>query len=330
MQRTTPIGIILKMTVLNLCALSAVLVTSLVHAEDSFPKRSVTIVVPYSAGGVTDYFARQIGFKLSKFWGQPVIVDNRAGGGTVIGTQMVSKAPADGYTLLFTSYGFTTNEVLRKDLPYSPSALRPIALLGSSHNVLLVTNRLRDKSLKDMLEGAKATPGSLKLASSGIGSSPHIAAEQFAQKTGVDFIHVPYKGQGPAMSDLIAGIVDGMFDGMSSYAQVKGGRVRAVAIAAMQRHPAAPEIPTFKELGVDLVSGTWFGLFAPAATPPLVVTKINADMRAALQGEELKAQIEKTGLSILTSSAADFEEFLNRESANLQGLVDRGAKIDLH
>jgi tripartite-type tricarboxylate transporter receptor subunit TctC len=195
-----------------------------VQAQEPFPKRSVTIVVPYSAGGVTDYFARQIAFKLSKTWGQPVIVDNRAGAGTIIGTQMVSRAPADGYTLLFTSYGFTANAVLRKNLPYSAASFRPVAMLGSSHNVLLVTNRLRGKSLKELLEDAKSRPGSLKLASSGLGSSPHIGAELFAKQVGIDFVHVPYKGQGPAMSDLIAGSVDGMLDGMSSYSQVKGGR----------------------------------------------------------------------------------------------------------
>lgn len=320
----------LTRTIRALWVAAAVVATPCLQAQQLFPKRSVTIVVPYSAGGVTDYFARQMGFKLSKIWGQPVVVDNRAGGGTIIGTQLVAKAPADGYTLLFTSYGFTANQVLRKNLPYMTAAFRPVALLGTSHNVLLVTNRLKGKSLDDLLAEAKATPGSLKLGSSGLGSSPHIGAELFAKQTGIDFIHVPYKGQGPAMSDLIAGAVDGMFDGMSSYSQVKGGYVGAVAIAANQRHPAAPEIPTFKELGVDLVAGTWFGLLAPAATPDAVVAKINADMREALQDKELKAQIAKTGLSVSTSSPEAFGDFLSQESAKLQNLVDRGVKFDLN
>ena len=320
----------MKNLVRTLCLTAAVTAAPCLHAKEPFPERSVTIVVPYSAGGVTDYFARQVGLRLSRMWGQPVIVDNRAGGGTIIGTQLVSKAPADGYTLLFTSYGFTANQVLRKNLPYSTAAFRPVALLGTSHNVLLVTNRLKDKSLNDLLTDAKANPGSLKLASSGLGSSPHIGAEFFAKKTGIDFTHVPYKGQGPAMSDLTAGIVDGMFDGMSSYSQVKAGQVAAVAIAAHQRHPAAPEIPTFKELGVDLVSGTWFGMLAPAATPDAVVAKINADMRQALQDEELKAQIAKTGLSISTSSPEAFGQFLSQEAGKLQNLVHQGVKIDLN
>jgi|EndMetStandDraft_2_1072991.scaffolds.fasta_scaffold00456_11 tripartite-type tricarboxylate transporter receptor subunit TctC len=322
-------GVTLKHIVRALWVTAAVLAAPCLQAQELFPQRGVTIVVPYSAGGVTDYFARQIGLRLSRMWGQAVIVDNRAGGGTIIGTQLVSKAPADGYTLLFTSYGFTANQVLRRNLPYSTAAFRPVALLGSSHNVLLVTNRLKGKSLNDLLAEAKANPGSLKLASSGLGSSPHIGAEFFAKKTGIDFTHVPYKGQGPAMTDLIAGIADGMFDGMSSYSQVKAGRVGAVAIAAPQRHPAAPEIPTFKELGVDLVSGTWFGILAPAATPDAVVAKINADMRHVLQDEELKVQIAKTGLSISTSSPEAFGQFLSQETGKLQNLVQQGVKIDL-
>ena len=313
----------------TLCLAAALGTVPALHAQEAFPARAVTIVVPYSAGGVTDYFARQIGNKLSRMWGQPVVVDNRAGGGTIIGTQMVGKAPADGYTLLFTSYGFTANQVLRKNLPYAKTALRPVVLLGSSHNVLLVNNRLKGKPLTAIIADAKAAPGSLKLASSGLASSPHIGAEFFAKKVGITFTHVPYKGQGPSMSDLIAGVVDGMFDGMSSYAQVKGGRVAAVAIAAPTRHPAAPEIPTFKELGVDLVTGTWFGMLAPAATPDAVVGRINADIRLALQDEELKAQVSKTGLSVSTSPPEAFGQFLQQESDKLQALVDQGVQIEM-
>ena len=313
----------------TLCLAAALGTVPALHAQEAFPARAVTIVVPYSAGGVTDYFARQIGNKLSRMWGQPVVVDNRAGGGTIIGTQMVGKAPADGYTLLFTGYGFTANPVLRKNLPYAKTALRPVVLLGSSHNVLLVNNRLKGKPLTAIIADAKAAPGSLKLASSGLASSPHIGAEFFAKKVGITFTHVPYKGQGPSMSDLIAGVVDGMFDGMSSYAQVKGGRVAAVAIAAPTRHPAAPEIPTFKGLGVDLVTGTWFGMLAPAATPDAVVGRINADIRLALQDEELKAQVSKTGLSVSTSTPEAFGQFLQEESDKLQSLVDQGVQIEM-
>lgn len=314
----------------SVCIAAAAMAACGLHAQEAFPKRSVTIVVPYAAGGVTDHFARVLGNKLSKQWGQSVVVDNRAGGGTIIGTQLVSKAPADGHTLLFTSYGFTANSVLRQDLPYASTAFRPVGLLGNSHNVLLVTNRLKPKSLNALIADAKVRPGSLKMGSSGLGSSPHIGAEFFAKLTGIDFTHVPYRGQGPAMTDLTAGVVDAMFDGMSSYAQVKGGFVGAVAIAAPQRHPSAPEIPTFKELGLDFVAGTWFGMLAPAGVPDQVVNKINADMRLALQDADTKAQVMKTGLSVVMSTPEAFGQFLNQEASKLQSLVSQGAKIDLN
>lgn len=299
------------------------------QAQDVFPKHTVTIVVPYSAGGVTDLYARAMGTKLARMWGQPVVVENRAGGGTIIGTQQVSRAPADGHTLLLTSYAFTSNPVLRPNLPYAPSSLRPVVLLGSAHNMLLMSNRFRGKSLAEVMAQAKAQPGSLKLSSSGLASSPHIGAELFARQVGIEFTHVPYKGQGPAMTDLMAGVVDGMFDGMSSYAQVQAGRVTALAIAAPSRHPAAAEVPTFKELGVDFVAGSWFGLLAPSGVPDAVVARINADVRQALTDPELKAQIDKTGLVMAASTPEAFGEFLLQESSRLRKLVSQGVKIDV-
>lgn len=314
-----------------ICIVAAtVLSTTCLHAQETFPKRSVTIVVPFAASGATDHLARVIGLKLSKMWGQPVVVDNRAGGGTIIGTQLVSKAQPDGYTLLFTAYGYTTNSVLRKNLPYTNAAFRPVALVATGYNVLMVTNRLKDKSLKELIADAKAQPGSLSISSSGLGSSPHIAAEFFSKLTGITYTHIPYKGQGPAMVDLTAGVVDAMFDGMSSYAHVKGGYVAAVAIAAPKRHPAAPEIPTFKELGIDFVAGSWFGMLAPAGTPDAVIAKINADMQLALQDEEVKAQVVKTGASIGIGSPEAFGQFLSQEATKLQTLVKQGARIELN
>jgi tripartite-type tricarboxylate transporter receptor subunit TctC len=307
----------------------ALCLASSLQAQEAFPRHPVTIVVPYSAGGVTDLYARAVGSRLARMWGQSVVVENRAGGGTIIGTQQVSRAPADGHTLLMTSYAFTSNPVLRPNLPYAPSSLRPVVLLGSSHNMLLMSNRFKGQSLKELLAKAKAQPGSLKLSSSGLASSPHIAAELFAKQVGIEFTHVPYKGQGPAMTDLMAGVVDGMFDGMSSYAQVQAGRVVALAIASPQRHPGAAETPTFKELGVDFVAGTWFGLLAPAGTPDAVVHKINADVRQALTDPELKAQIEKTGLVMAASTPEAFGDFLAQEASKLRKLVSQGVKIDV-
>ena len=311
---------------------AAVAATLPLQAQEAFPKRPVTIVVPFSAGGVTDLFARTTGLKLGALWGQPVIVENRVGAGTMIGTQHVSRAPADGYTLLFTSYAFTSNPELRKNMPYSPAAFRPVALLGSTHNILLVNNKLKGKSLAELIALAKAQApkGGLTLGSSGAGSSPHIGAELFAQQAGIPFTHVPYKGQGPAMIDLTSGVFDGMFDGMSSYPQVQRGSVTAVAIAAPKRHPDAPELPTFRELGMDFVAGSWFGLLAPAGVPDEIVAKINADMREVLKDPELKAQIAKTGLQVSTSTPEAFGKFLAQETEKLRNLIRQGAKIDIN
>jgi tripartite-type tricarboxylate transporter receptor subunit TctC len=299
------------------------------EVQAAFPNKRVTIVVPYSAGGLTDTLARSLAAKLATLWGRPVVVENRDGAGTIIGTSAVARTPADGYTLLFTSYAYTSNPVLRQQLPYGPDAFRPVGLLGSSHNVLLVTNRLRGQSLQNLIDRAKAEPGSFKLASSGPASSPHLAAELFATKAGIRFTHVPYKGQGPSMTDLMAGVVDGMFDGMSSYALVKSGKVAAVAIAAEQRHPGAPEIPTFKELGMDFVSGSWFGMLAPAATPDAVVRQINADLHRALEDPAVRAQIAKTGLLVSLSTPEAFGQFLQAETRKLQALLQSGVRIDL-
>lgn len=318
-----------RVTALGLGLVCCVATAPAAEAQAAFPNKRVTIVVPYSAGGLTDTLARSLAAKLAVLWGQPVVVENRDGAGTIIGTSAVARTPADGYTLLFTSYAYTSNPVLRRQLPYGPDAFRPVGLLGSSHNVLLVTNRLRGQSLQNLIDRAKAEPDSFKLASSGPGSSPHLAAELFATKAGIRFTHVPYKGQGPSMTDLMAGVVDGMFDGMSSYALVKSGKVAAAAIAAEQRHPGAPEIPTFKELGMDFVSGSWFGMLAPAATPDAVVRQVNADLHRALEDPAVRAQIAKTGLLVSLSTPEAFGQFLQAETRKLQALLKSGVRIDL-
>ena len=171
----------------------------------TYPDKPVTIVVPYTAGGVTDVFGRAIAMKLSRKWEQTVIIENRAGGGTIIGTQHVSRAAPDGYTLLLTSYGFTSNPILRKSLPYDPASLTPLLLIGTSTNMLVINAKLPYKDLADVLKMAREKPGALILASSGNGSSPHVAAELFAKASGIQITHIPYKGTSPAMNDLLGG-----------------------------------------------------------------------------------------------------------------------------
>ena len=309
-----------------LCAMLAPLSAS----GGAFPDRRVTIVVAYPAGGSSDIFARAIANKLTQTWGQPVVVDNRGGGGTIVGTQYVAQAAPDGYTLLVTAYAYTSNPLLKDSLPYDPAALVPLALIGTSPSMLVINAGLPAQSLGDLIAMARAKPGALVLGSSGNGSSPHIAAELFANEVGIDITHVPYKGMGPAMNDLLGGQVMGIFDIPTSMVNVRNGRLRAIGIAAPERHPAAPEVPTFRELGVDLVSGTWYGFFLPAGTPAAVQSVLHKGIDSALADPDVRRTIDRTGLVIQPRSQDAFRQFLVDESAKLKRLIDaRGMKISI-
>jgi tripartite-type tricarboxylate transporter receptor subunit TctC len=309
-----------------LCGLAALAVTATAAAE-KFPTRSVTFVVPYAPGGVTDVYGRAIAARLTEMWGQPVIVDNRAGGGTIIGTQLASRAEPDGHTVLLTSYAFTSNPILRPKLPYAPDALKPVLLLGKSANLLVLGPNSPMSTLDDVLLHARSSRGAFKVASSGNASSPHIAAELFAKQTGVEITHLPYKGTSPAMNDVMGGAVDGIFDGPSAMPQVRAGRLKAIAIASETRHPAAAEVPTFRELGVDLVFGSWFGFLVPSGVPEAIRMQLNTDIRKALEDPNARAQIDRTGLQLSLGPPSQFEAFLRAESDRLKALVDGGAKI---
>lgn len=306
-------------------ALAATAVLSAPVAAKDFPSQPVTIVVPYAPGGVTDLYGRAIADYLGKVWDVPVIVKNEGGAATMIGTQAVARAEPDGYTVLLTSYAYTSNPILRTDMTYGTDAFRPVMLLGNSRNMLVVSARNDLHTLDDVVAKAKQSPGNLRLASSGVASSPHIAAELWAHAVGVQVTHVPYRGTSPAMNDVFAGVVDGIFDGPSAMPNVKAGRLRAIAIASEERHPGAPGVPTFRELGVDLVFGSWFGFFVPKGTPDAVVGKLNADLRQALADPRTRAAIDKTALLVAGGSPKQFADFLDYESQRLKKLVDSGA-----
>ena len=295
-----------------------------------YPERQVTIVVPYPPGGVTDVYGRALAQRLSQIWGQPVVVDNKPGGGTVIGTQLVSRASADGYTLLLTSYGYTSNPVLKKSLPYDTKALTPLYLLGTSANMLVINPNLPIKTMNDIIALGKSKPGALTFGSSGNASSPHIAAELFAMETGVKMTHIPYKGTGPAMNDLLGGQIMGIFDGPSAMPRVRAGQLSAIAIASAQRHPAAMEVPTFRELGIDLVFGSWFGFFVPTGTFGDIQNTIIAGIELALKDPTVISAIEKTGLTYANLKQQEYKKFLDAEEARLRRLIKtEGAGIQL-
>lgn len=303
------------------CAAALALAATAVAAQDSFPSRPVTIVVPYTPGGVTDLYARAIGNQLAQRWKQPVLVENKPGAGTILGTQYVAQGPADGYNILLTSYAFTSNQVLMRKLPYDPAALTPLVLLGNSHSILVLGTKAPAHTLKEVIAQARAQPGGLRLASSGNGSSPHVGEALFASLIDADVTHVPYKGTAPAMNDVMGGQVDGIFDGPSSMASVRAGKLRAIAIAAPQRHPFAPDVPTFRELGLDLVTGSWFGFFVSSRTPEETKRRIYDDLRAVLAMPETHAQIDRGGLAFSQATPQEFQDFLQQELVRLQKLV---------
>jgi tripartite-type tricarboxylate transporter receptor subunit TctC len=299
------------------------------HAQSRFPTRPVTIVVPYTAGGPTDGHTRVLAHRLSQLWGQPVVVENRGGAGTLIGTQSVANAAPDGHTLLFTAYAYTSNPILRSTMPYKADALKPLVQIGANGLILFVSGRSPLKSLKDVVDRAHAGPDRLRLASSGNASSPHIALELLGRAIDAKILHLPYRGAAPAKNDVIAGVVDGIFDGTSSMPLARNGALRAIAIASAQRHPAAPEVPTFRELGVDLLYATWYGMLLPARTPQPTADQLNADIRTALADPAVQAAIAETGLQLSPGTPQQFAAFLGAESRKLQALVDSGVKIEV-
>ena len=294
---------------------------SAVSVAQAFPIKPVTIVVPYPPGGIADLYARAIGDRLAKKWQQPVLVDNRPGAGTIIGTQFVASGTADGHTILLTGYAYTSNQVLVRKMPYEPSALTPLVLMGQSNSVLVLGSNSRPNTLAEVIAQAKSKPGGLRLASSGNGSSPHVAAAQFAALIGADVTHVPYKGTAPAMNDVMGGQVDGIFDGPSALLSVKAGKLKAIAIASPTRHPFAPDVATFRELGTDLVSGGWFGFFVAARTPEPVKAKIYEDVRAALDSPETQTRISRGGMTFSQASPQEFQQFLREDLTRLKSLV---------
>lgn len=293
-----------------------------VRAEP-FPSKPVRLIVPYTPGGVTDIYARSIADKLSQMWGKTVVVENKPGGGTVIGTQMAASAKPDGHTILLASYGFTSNQLLRAKLPYDPKTLEPVYMLGQSNSMMVINRDLPLKTLDDVIKFAKSKPGAFIVASSGNGSSPHIGAEIFAAQIGAEILHIPYQGTAPAMADLIAGRVHALFDGPSAMQKVRDGELRAIAISSADRHRLAEEVPTFREQGLDFVFGSWFGFFVTGGTPKPVQDKIYKDLEAALADPAVKGVIEQR-LQLMPMTQDEFKAFLAAELEKLRPLVEAG------
>ena len=296
----------------------------------TFPSRPVTMVVPFAPAGITDGIARIVAPKLAEKWKQPVIVDNRAGGGTIVGTQSVVKAPADGHTLLLTSFGFTTNQILVKNLPYESRSLAPLNLTATAPNVLYLHPSVPASTVAELIAYAKANPGKLTFASSGNATSPHLAAELFASVTGIELVHVPYKGTAPAMADVLGGQVSGIFDTMQSMQYVKAGKLKVLAVASRKRLPGAPLLPTFAEAGIPAMEmASWFGYFVAAETPLALRKKLFDDIQEVLAMPDMQAKIAALGTEPALIGQADFVRFLDSELERWTKVIrERRIKID--
>ncbi|WOP17184.1 tripartite tricarboxylate transporter substrate binding protein [Ottowia sp. SB7-C50] len=309
-------------------------------AQSGWPNKPVKIVVPFAAGGTTDILARAMAPELSKAFGQQFIVDNRAGAGGNVGAEIVARAPADGYTLLMGTVGtHGINRALYPKLPYDPiKDFAPVTLVAGVPNVMEMNadkaRQLGINNVQDFIKYAKANPGKLNMASSGNGTSIHLAGEMFKHMTGIFMTHVPYRGSGPALMDLVGGNMDVMFDNLpSSMQQIKGGKLKPLAVTSARRSSALPDVPTVEEAGGPALKGfeasSWFGLLAPAGTPADVVSRIQQESAKALASPAVREKLEAQGAIPGGNTPAEFAKMIADEHAKWAKVVKAsGAKVD--
>jgi tripartite-type tricarboxylate transporter receptor subunit TctC len=309
-----------------------------VWAQSAWPSKPVKIVVPFAPGGTTDILARAIAPELSKALGQPFVVENKAGAGGNVGAELVAKSPNDGYTVLMGTVGtHGINKALYAKLPYEPQKdFAPITLVAGVPNVMVMNadkaKALNVNTVADFIRYARANPGKLNMASSGNGTSIHLAGELFKSMTGTFMTHIPYRGSGPALMDMVAGNMDVMFDNLpSSMPHIKGGKLKAFAVTSAQRSNALPEVPTVEEAGQlkGFEASSWFGLLAPAGTPAEIVNRIQQETAKALKSPAVNEKLLAQGAIPGGMSPQEFARFIDAEHVKWAAVVKAsGAKVD--
>jgi tripartite-type tricarboxylate transporter receptor subunit TctC len=319
----------------RIAAVAAALVLTGAGAADAqdFPTRPIRLVVPFTPAGATDILARIVAQNLTSSLGQQVIVDNRPGAAGNVGTDLVAKSPADGYTLLMSTVStHGINPTLYKKLPYDPvKDFQAVTLVALVPNVLEVNPQVPAKTVKELIDLAKKSPGKLNFASSGSGTSIHMSGELFKLMTGADIVHVPYKGSAPALTDLMGGQVDLMFDNLpASIGFIKGGKLRPLAVTTKHRAAALPDVPTMEEAGVPGYEATsWFGILAPAGTPRPIVDKLNAEIGKGLKTEQAKATLAEQGAEASGAGPDEFSAFIKAEIQKWAKVIEAsGAQVD--
>ena len=310
---------------------SLALLAGAASAQSSYPNKPIRLVVPFATGGTTTILARLLADRMGQALGQPVVVDNRPGAGGNVGMDMVAKAEPDGTTILMGPIGLAINPALYSKMPFDPlKDLAPIGLYGGVPNLLVVHPGLPVGSVQELVAYAKANPGKLNYASNGNGTSSHLAAEMLKSAAGIEIVHVPYKGGGPAMQDLIGGQVSMLFDQMPAVLpQVQAGRVKALGVSSLKRSAAAPDVPAISEAlpGFDMT--VWFGFLAPRGTPADIVNKLNAEMQRALKDKAFQTQLAGMGVTPMPGTPEEFARYLRSETSRWTKVGhDSCAKLD--
>ena len=315
----------MKTAVTILTALAVALFHQFAAAQN-YPTRTVRVIVPYAAGGNTDFTARTVGAKLSDMWKQQVVVDNRPGGGTNIGSQLAAEAPPDGYTLFMGGASNAVNMTLYAKPPYNTLRdFQAVVWCVQGAALLAAHPSLPVKNLRELIALAKARPGDLNFGSAGLGSSNHMAGELFKMMANINIVHVPYKGNTPSITDAIAGNVEMVFSGVPALIpHMKSGRLRGIAISSLQRFAAVPDIPTFDESGVKgYEASNWFGLMAQSKVPADIVRKVNADVNKVLAGSDVRGRFDKSGLITKGGTTEEFDRFIRAEIDKYRKVIQK-------
>jgi len=309
----------------SVIALLTLLAPAIEATAQSYPSGPMRIVVPFTPGGGTDILARLIAQKVNESWGQPVVVDNRPGASGTVGTAYVAKAAPDGHTLLIVPAGYAGNPSLYKKLPYDQTReLAPVSRLASGPLTLVVHPSLPAKSVKELIAFARRHPGEINFGSSGAGTLPHLSAELFNSMANIRMVHIPYKGAGAAVTDVMAGRVPVYFMNiLQSLSLIKSGKLRALGVTTPERTPIAPDIPAIAEAGLKGFDMTnWYGMLVPAATQRDVIVKLSGEVARILKLPDLTSRLADDGMTVVASTPGEFADFLARETAKFARVIE--------